>query len=156
MRHSSASWAWSRSEASVLLIIDDRSLFSYEQWWMGNSLSGLFSHGMSIYIWVQHVKQHKVALLVHFSASASNCYYITGNEIDWSVFFLSTRHLPKPLSNSCECQPQVHMSLKPTFVAADVSVVTTRVIGLARAWELRLSNSDPLRTNRPNWKVCLL
>ena len=46
MRHSSASWAWSRSEASVLLIIDDRSLFKYEQWWMGNSLSGLHAHAI--------------------------------------------------------------------------------------------------------------
>ena len=41
MRHSSTSWAWSRSEASVLLIIDDRSQLKHEQWWMGNSLSGL-------------------------------------------------------------------------------------------------------------------
>ena len=65
------------------------------------------------------------------------------------------RHLPKPLSNRCQWQPQVHMSLKPTFVAADVCVVTTRLGLEARAWDLKLSSSDLLETNRLNWKVCL-
>ena len=140
---------------SAFLIIDDRSLFNYEQWWMGNSLSGL-SHVISISIWVQHVQQHKVALIVHFSGFASSCWWVTRNEMDWSVFYFSMRHLPKPFSISCQWQPQVHSSLKHTFVAADVCVVTTRLIWMARAWDLTLSNSDLLGTDWLNRKVRLL
>ena len=58
------------------------------------------------------------------------------------------RHLPTPLSNSFQWQAQVHMSLKHTFVAADACVATTRLIWCARAWDLTLSNSDLLGTNR--------
>ena len=72
--------------------------------------------------------------------------------MDWSVFYLSMRHLPKPLSNSCQWQPQVHMSLKHTFLAADVCVVTTRLIWMARAWDLTLSNSDLFREQQTKLK----
>ena len=89
-----------------------------------------------------------MALIVHFSGFASSCYQITRNEIDWSFFYFSMRHLPTPLSNSFQWQAQVHMSLKHTFVAADACVATTRLIWCARAWDLTLSNSDLLGTNR--------
>ena len=89
-----------------------------------------------------------MALIVHFSGFASSCYQITRNEIDWSFFYFSMRHLPTPLSNSFQWQAQVHMSLKHTFVAADACVATTRLIWWARAWDLTLSNSDLLGTNR--------
>ena len=63
-------------------------------------------------------------------------------------FFSSTYQL-KFSSKSCQWQRQVQPSSKHTFVAAaDLYVVTTRGIDLARAGGFNLSNSDLLEANR--------
>ena len=81
MRRSSTSWAWSRFEASVLLIIDDRSLFNYEQWWMGNSLSGL-SHVNTSTKYQLMVTQTLWGMYLHLS---STCIATQGGAV--SPFF---------------------------------------------------------------------
>ena len=55
-----------RSEASVLWIIDDRSLSNYEQWWMGNSLRGLFLFTFELKMLALHCSTAAIGSLPHF------------------------------------------------------------------------------------------
>ena len=80
-----------------------------------------------IYIWVQHVQQHKVALLVNSSISSLPFEWMRSSEFSFSGFAF-VRHLPKPLSKSCQWQSQFHLSLKHVFEAAGLCVARTHVI----------------------------
>ena len=105
--------------------------------------------GMYIYIWVEHVQQHKVALLVNPSISSLPFEWMRSSEFSLSGFVLA-RHLPKPLSKSCHWQSQFHLSLKHIFEAAGLCVARTHVMYEASVCVLRLSYSDPIGPNRPS------
>ena len=105
--------------------------------------------GMYIYIWVEHVQQHKVALLVNSSISSLPFEWMRSSEFSFSGFVFA-RHLPKPLSKSCQWQSQFHLSLKHIFEAAGLCVARTHVMYWPSICAHRLSYSDPIGPNRPS------
>ena len=107
---------------------------------------------------VKHVFLHLSSTCMATQGGAASQFFIVCLQLlldsevrNWFTRFFSSTYLPKPHSKSCQWQPQVHTSSKHTFVAAaDLCVVTTGVIWLARAGDFNLSNSDLLEAKRLN------
>ena len=113
---------------------------------------------------VRHVYLHLSSTCMATQGGAVSQLFIVclqllldSQERNWFIRFFFPTHLPKPHSKSCQWQLQVHTSsLKDTFVAADLCVVTTGVIGTARACDYGSSNSNLIGRTSTNHSQKLL
>ena len=81
---------------------------------------------------VKHVFLHLSSTCTATQGGAASQFFIVCLQLlldckkwNWFSRFFSSAYLPKFHSKSCQWQPQVHTSLKHTFVAADLCVVTS-------------------------------